>query len=223
MEAIDCEEVWKVYNQGKPNEVRALQRINLKIAKGDFLAIMGSSGSGKSTIMNCIGCLDAPTKGKVLIDGKDVSKLSENQLALIRRNKIGFIFQFFNLIPSLTALQNVELPMVFNRIDERARKEKARKLLEEVGLANRLDSKPSELSGGEIQRVAIARALANDPMLILADEPTGNLDSKNGEEVMKIFSKLNEEGKTIIIVTHDLQVAKNARKIINMKDGMIVG
>lgn len=219
---IKCEDVWKIYNPNTPAEVKALQNINLEIKKGELIAIMGSSGSGKSTLLNCIGCLDVPTKGKVYIENKDISRLDENQLALIRRKRIGFVFQFFNLIPNLTALKNVELPMIFLGLEEEKRKNKAEKLLKEVGLEKRVNHKPAELSGGEVQRVAIARSLANDPIVVLADEPTGNLDSKSGKEIMDIFRKLNKEGRTIILVTHEKIIANHAKRIIKIHDGKIV-
>lgn len=222
MDAIKCERVWKIFNQSTPAEVKALQEIDLKIKKGEFVAIMGSSGSGKSTLLNCVSALDTITKGKIFIDGQDISKLDENQLAYIRRKKIGFVFQFFNLIQSFTALQNVELPMIFNGNTEQKRKETAKKLLQEVGLEKRMDHRPSKLSGGETQRVAIARALANNPTLIVADEPTGNLDSKSGEEIMKIFEKLHKEGRTIVMVTHNSKIAKYSERVIKLKDGKII-
>ena len=218
---IRCENVWKVYNSGTPAEVRALQGINLKIKEGDFLSIMGSSGSGKSTLLNCIGLLDVPSKGKILFEDRDVSKLDENERTLIRRDKIGFVFQFFNLIPSMTSIQNVELPMVFKGMDREERLERAKNLLEEVGLGNRLDGMPSKLSGGETQRVAIARAMANSPLIIFADEPTGNLDSKTGKSIIETFKKLNENNKTIVLITHDIKVAKETKKILNIIDGKI--
>lgn len=223
MDAIRCEDVYKIYNQGTPAEVRALCDINLKIKMGDFVAIMGSSGSGKSTLLNCISALDKVTKGKVFIDGKDISKLDENGLAYIRRKKIGFVFQFFNLIPSLTAIQNVELPMTFDGVTASERKKHAEELLNMVGLGDRMNFRPSELSGGQVQRVAIARAMANDPTFIVADEPTGNLDSKAGKEIMDIFRKLNKDGRTIIIVTHDQHIGDKAERIIRLKDGKVVG
>lgn len=219
---ISCKNVWKVYDPNTPAEVRALQDINVSIDKGEFVSIMGVSGSGKSTLLHCIGCLDTPTKGKVYIDGVDISKLDEGELALIRRRKIGFVFQFFNIIPSLTALQNVELPMIFAGGTESSRRRKAKALLEKVGLSKRLDHKPSELSGGETQRVAIARSLANDPAVVLADEPTGNLDSRTGKDILSVFNKLNKEGKTIVVVTHDPMIAGLAKRIIKIKDGKIV-
>jgi len=219
---IECKNVWKVYNEGTPAEVRALQNANLKINKGDFTAIEGPSGSGKSTLLHCIGCLDTPTRGKVYVEGADVSEMDESELALIRRKKIGFVFQFFNVIPSLTALQNVELPMTFAGLDEETRKKKATQLLEKVGLGGRLDHKPRQLSGGETQRVSIARAMANDPILLLADEPTGNLDSKSGEEIINIFKKLNSEGKTVVVITHDPSISHSAKKRLKIKDGAII-
>ncbi len=222
-EIVVCENVWKVYNEGTAAEVRALQGINLRINRGEFLSIQGVSGSGKSTLLHCIGCLDTPSKGRIYIDGEDVSKLGEDELALIRRNKIGFVFQFFNLIPSLTALENVELPMVFAGVSAHKRIRRAKELLAKVGLRKRLQHRPNELSGGERQRVAIARALANDPVLLLADEPTGNLDSKSGKQIMQIFSKLNKEGRTIIVVTHDPFVAKRTKRIVRLVDGRIIG
>lgn len=219
---IECKDVWKIYNEGTRAEVRALQNINLEIFENEFLAIQGVSGSGKSTLLHCIGCLDTPTRGKVYIEGEDISKMSEDQLALLRRKKMGFVFQFFNIIPSLTALQNVELPMIFAGLEKDKRLRKARSLLKGVGLEERVDHKPSELSGGETQRVAIARALANDPALVLADEPTGNLDSKSGKEIINIFNKLNSEGRTVVVITHDPAIARCAKRKIKIKDGMIV-
>lgn len=222
-ELIKCVNVWKIYNPGTPAEVQALRGVNLKIEKGDMLGIIGSSGSGKSTLLNMIGALDKPTKGKVLIDGQDIQHLNENQLATLRRRKIGFVFQTFNLINSLTASQNVELPMIFNGLEPEKRREKARQILTDVGLGNRINQKPSKLSGGESQRVAIARALANDPAVILADEPTGNLDSKTGMSIIEIFKNLNKEGRTIIVITHDLKVAKQLKSTVRMTDGKISG
>ncbi len=214
-------DVWKVYKMGDV-EVEALRGINLEIYPGEFIAIQGTSGAGKSTTMHIIGCLDVPTKGKVYLDGEDISKLNENELAKIRGKKIGFVFQQFNLVPTLTAIENVALPMVFQKVPNDERLERAKILLEKVGLSKRKKHKPSELSGGELQRVAIARALANDPKLILADEPTGNLDSKTGKKILEIFTKLNEEGKTVVIVTHDKNIASYAKKIIHLKDGKII-
>jgi len=218
----ECRDVWKVYNEGTRAEVRALQKINVKFFEKDFVAIEGPSGSGKSTLLHCIGCLDIPTRGKVFFKDEDISKMDENQLALIRRKGIGFVFQFFNVIPTLTALQNVELPMIFAGMPEQQRLKKAKMLLENVGLGERVDHRPNELSGGETQRVSIARALANDPIFILADEPTGNLDSESGKEIMNILTKLNREGKTIIMITHEAAIAKYAKKRLKMKDGKII-
>ena len=220
-EIMRCENVWKIYGEGTPAEVQALRNVNLKIKEGDFASIMGSSGSGKSTLLNCIGLLDVPTRGKIFIGGRDVSKLDENERARIRRNEIGFVFQFFNLIPSMTALQNVELPMIFKGYSTEKRRARAKELLGKMGLADRLNSKSSKLSGGETQRVAIARALANDPLVIFADEPTGNLDSKTGKSIMQIFKKLNDDNKTIVLITHDINVAKETKKIFSMCDGEI--
>jgi putative ABC transport system ATP-binding protein len=219
---IRLSDVWKVYKMGDV-EVPALRGLNVDIKYGEFVAIMGPSGSGKSTAMNMVGCLDTPTKGSVFLDNTDISNLSESDLAQIRGKKIGFIFQKFNLIPNLTALENIMLPMVFQEVSVNERKKQAQKLLELVGLGDRINHKPSELSGGQQQRVAIARALANDPEVILADEPTGNLDSRTGENVMTFLKKLHKEkNKTIIMVTHDSNIAKNADRIELLKDGALV-
>jgi putative ABC transport system ATP-binding protein len=219
---IECKNVWKVYNEGTPAEVKALQNVNLRICKGDFIAIQGPSGSGKSTLLHCLGCLDVPTRGKVYIGGRDVSNMDEDELTAVRRKSIGFIFQFFNVIPSFTAFENVELPMIFNGVPDSERVKRTKDLLEKVGLGKRMYHRPSELSGGETQRVAIARALANDPILLLADEPTGNLDSKSGEEIMDVFTTLNNEGKTIAMITHDPAISKRAKTKIRIKDGMLI-
>ncbi len=219
---LELKDVWKIYKMGDV-EVTALSGLTLLVKKGEFVSIMGPSGSGKSTAMNMIGCLDVPSKGHILLEGKDISTMSESSLAQIRGKKIGFIFQQFNLIPTLTAMENVMLPMIFQDVPREVRTEKARKLLEMVDLGQRLDHRPTELSGGQQQRVAIARALCNDPEVILADEPTGNLDSKTGSTVMDFLRKLNEkEGKTIIMVTHDEEVAKNADRIEYLKDGKVI-
>jgi putative ABC transport system ATP-binding protein len=219
---IELKDVWKIYQMGDV-QVVALSGLNLAVKKGEFVSIMGPSGSGKSTAMNMVGCLDIPSKGSIFLDGKDISKLRESDLAQIRGRKIGFIFQQFNLIPTLTALENVMLPMIFQNIPKDERVEKAKKLLQLVDLGERMDHKPNELSGGQQQRVAIARSLSNSPEVILADEPTGNLDSKTGSTVMDFLRKLHEdEGKTIIMVTHDEDVAKNADRIEYLKDGKIV-
>lgn len=219
---IKLENVWKIYKMGDV-EVNALQGLSLDVKEGEFLAIMGPSGSGKSTAVNMIGCLDVPTKGRVILDGHDISKLTESELAQIRGRKIGFIFQQFNLIPTLTALENVALPIVFQSVEREKRIGKATELLEIVELGDRMEHKPTELSGGQQQRVAIARSLANNPEVILADEPTGNLDSNTGEMVMSFLRKLNrKEGKTIIVVTHDNNVARHADRIEFLKDGKII-
>ena len=218
---IKLKNVWKIYGKGSA-KVEALREINLDIKKGEFVAIMGKSGSGKSTLLNSIGCLDIPTEGEIYLDSFNISHLSESDLAQIRGKKIGFIFQQFNLIQSLTALENVMMPMMFQNIPKSKREERARYLLNIVGLSHRLNHLPSELSGGEMQRVAIARSLANDPEVILADEPTGNLDSKTGQDVMKFLNELNDKGKTIIMVTHDEDLAKQHSEIIyTIKDGRI--
>ncbi len=202
-------------------KVPALRGINLSIARGEFISIMGPSGSGKSTLMNLIGCLDTPTSGKVFIDGKDISDLDDDSLALIRRKKIGFVFQQFNLISRLTALENVELPMWFAGLDRSSRMKRARELLGKVSLEKRAEHRPSQLSGGESQRVAIARALANDPEVILADEPTGNIDTKTGGEIISLLTELNSEGRTIVMVTHFADFAQRANRVVKIRDGLI--
>jgi putative ABC transport system ATP-binding protein len=220
---IDLQNVWKIYDMGHV-KVNALQGLNLTVKQDEFIAIMGPSGSGKSTAMNMVGALDIPTRGKIILDGHDISKLHESDLAQIRGRKIGFIFQQFNLIGTLTALENVALPMVFQGISKEIRTERAKMLLTEVKLGGRIYHLPNELSGGERQRVAIARALANNPEVILADEPTGNLDSVSGENVMEILTNLHvEKKKTIILVTHETEVAEHAEKIYLLKDGRIQG
>jgi putative ABC transport system ATP-binding protein len=219
---IQLNRVWKTYKMGE-NLVHALQGIDLDVRQGEFIAIQGPSGSGKSTAMNLIGCLDIPSKGDILLDGHNISKLAESDLAQIRGRKIGFIFQKFNLIETLTALENVMLPMTFQGIPEHERLKRAKSLLTQFGLGDRMDHKPNELSGGQQQRVAISRALAVDPPVILADEPTGNLDSKTGKEVMLFLRELNENhGKTIVLVTHDDVLARAADRIAFLKDGTIV-
>ena len=218
---IQLENVAKYYEMGE-NLVKAVDGINIEIKKGDFVAIMGPSGSGKSTAMNLVGSLDLPTKGEIYLEGHDIAHLDESQLAQIRGKKVGFIFQSFNLIPNLTAKENVMLPMLFQEIDEEEREERAEKLLKLVDLEDRMDHYPTQLSGGQQQRVAIARALANDPEVILADEPTGNLDTKTGEKVMEFLKQLNKKGKTIIIVTHNPELAKeHARTIYSVRDGKV--
>ncbi len=218
---IKLEDVWKSYSLGRI-EVPALQAISLEIEKGSFTGIVGPSGSGKSTFLNIIGCLDVPTRGRVFLDNLDISLLSENALAQIRGRKIGFVFQQFNLLQNLSAMENVALPMAFLAVPEEKRKERARLLLTIVGLGTRMKHKPGELSGGEQQRVAIARALVNDPEVIVADEPTGNLDSKTGALIIELLVRLHQnEKKTIIIVTHDMDVARFADRIVHLKDGQI--
>src|SRR3989338_7185706 len=219
---IKLEDVWKIYKMGEV-EVQALRGLTLDIKKGEFVAIMGPSGSGKSTAVNIVGCLDVPTKGKVFLEDHDISKMSESNLAQIRGRKIGFIFQQFNLIGTLTAQENVALPMMFQGVSEERRMKRAEQLLKLVELADRMDHCPTELSGGQQQRVAIARSLSNNPEVILADEPTGNLDSKTGSSVIDFLKKLNkEEKKTIVMVTHDENVAEQASRIAYLKDGKIV-
>ncbi len=219
---IKINDVWKIYDLGEV-KIPVLRGLNLDIKKGEFLAIMGPSGSGKSTAMNLIGCLDLPTKGTVFLDGKDISKLHESALAQIRGRKIGFVFQQFNLINSLTALGNVMLPMIFQEIPGEKRKERALNLLTQVGLSNRVNHLPTQLSGGEQQRVALARALANNPEIVLADEPTGNLDSKTGKEIIKFLKELHsKENKTVIVITHDKNIAKHAKRITHLMDGKVV-
>ncbi|MGI6642522.1 MAG: ABC transporter ATP-binding protein [Bacillota bacterium] len=211
----------KNYSMGKV-QVPALQGVDLEFPAGQFSCIMGPSGSGKSTLMNILGCLDRPTAGTYLLDGEDVSKKSDNDLALVRNRYIGFIFQVFNLLSRTDALSNVELPLIYRGMGVRERRERAKAALEAVGLSDRLRHRPNELSGGEQQRVAIARAIAGDPKIILADEPTGNLDSRSGEEVMAIFQDLHERGITLILVTHDPDIARHAERVVSMRDGRVV-
>lgn len=218
---IELRNVKKVYNLGEV-KVQALNDASLKITRGDFVAIMGPSGSGKSTMLNMVGCLDRPSSGKIMLDGSDISKLNDDKLARLRGRKIGFVFQFFNLYSTLSAVENVELPMMIIEIDKKERRKRSIELLKTVGLESRIHHLPSQLSGGERQRVAIARAMANNPDLILADEPTGNLDSKTGDSIMEIFIKLNKGGKTIVFVTHENDIASYAHRLVKIKDGKVL-
>jgi putative ABC transport system ATP-binding protein len=218
---IELKNVHKVYPMGEVS-VPALRGINLTIHPGEFVAIMGPSGSGKSTLMHLLGCLDLPSDGVVQLDGKDITTLDEDTLAQIRGKKVGFVFQTFNLIPTLTAQENVELPLFFQGIPREKRRARAAELLRKVGLDGRLHHKPAQLSGGERQRVAIARALANDPEIILADEPTGNLDSESGKAILELLAQLHREGKTIILVTHNPEAAAYAQRIVRIRDGRLV-
>ncbi len=218
---VQIEDVSKVYNPGE-NEVRALDHISLEIGTHEFVAIIGQSGSGKSTLMNILGCLDVPSEGSYHLHGKDVSKMTDNQQSDIRNQEIGFIFQGFNLIQSLTALENVELPLVYRGVGKKERRELARQALERVGLGRRMTHKPSEMSGGQQQRVAIARAIAQAPPVILADEPTGNLDSNSSREIMEILKQLHGEGRTVILITHDNDIAAKAERRVKIIDGHIV-
>jgi putative ABC transport system ATP-binding protein len=218
---LHLEKVSKAY-QVDSFAVKVLNHVSLEIKKNEFIAIVGPSGSGKSTLMNLMGLLDTPTSGKILLEGKDVSRLDESKLAEIRNRKIGFVFQTFNLIPRTSALANVELPLIYAGVPDEERKKRSLEMLIEMGLEKRVEHFPNQLSGGEQQRVAIARALINRPSLILADEPTGNLDSKTGAQILEIFHKLNKEGNTIVLITHDLEIAKTAKRIVKIYDGQIV-
>jgi len=219
---LHLENVWKIYQMGEV-EVPALRGVTVEIKKGDFVAIVGPSGCGKSTMMNLIGCLDIPSKGNIFLKNQDITKMPESDLATLRGKSIGFIFQQYNLIPSITAFENVILPLEFLEVDDKDASEKTRKMLELIGLGGKIHHLPTQLSGGEQQRVSIARSLVTDPEIILADEPTGNLDSNTGKGIMELFEKLwKEEGKTIIMVTHDLKLAKYAHTTIELKDGQII-
>lgn len=217
---INVKDVTKTYIMGSI-ELQVLKGISLDIGEGDFVSIIGPSGSGKSTLMNILGCLDVPSTGEYYLDKKEISTYNESQLAKIRNEKIGFIFQKFNLLPKLSAYENVELPLIYRGVKTKERKERTISALDSVGLSDRFHHKPTELSGGQQQRVAIARALVGAPPILLADEPTGNLDSKSGEEVMNIIQKLNKEGKTIVLITHDNDIAKQAGRIISIRDGLL--
>jgi len=218
---IELKDIYKIYSDGD-SEIRALDGVSLFVDKGEFVAIVGSSGSGKSTCMNIIGCLDIPTSGKYFLNGNDVSELSEKELAHIRNRELGFVFQQYNLIPKLNVLENVELPLLYKGIKAKQRKEMALAALERVGLADRAGKFPSQLSGGQQQRVSIARALAGNPPVILADEPTGALDSKTGKEVLEFLQKLNKEGTTIVLITHDNEIASQIKRVVRIQDGKIV-
>ena len=217
---ITLEQITKTYRMGKV-EVPALQGIDLHVDEGEFIAIMGASGSGKSTLMNIVGCLDVPTSGRYLLDGTDVSKLNDDQLAQIRNRKIGFVFQSFNLIPRTTALHNVEMPLIYAGAGAR-RTERAREALGAVGLADRMHHQPTEMSGGQQQRAAVARALVTNPAILLADEPTGNLDSASSTEIMKLLTSLNDQGRTIVLITHEQDISRFARRVVELRDGRIV-
>jgi len=220
MALIETRDLWKTYTMGS-EQIHALRGVSIAIDRGEYVAIMGPSGSGKSTLMNLIGCLDTPSRGLYLLNNKRVSEMNDNELARIRNEEIGFVFQTFNLLPRASALQNVELPLIYAGVPARERGERARAALERVELADRMAHKPNELSGGQRQRVAIARALVNAPSILLADEPTGNLDSRTGNEIMALFGRLHEAGNTIVLVTHEPEVAAFARRAIHLRDGGI--
>ena len=218
---LELSHITKIYRMGGV-DITVLSDVSLKVQPGELIAIMGPSGSGKSTIMNMLGCLDRPTSGSYRFEGREISSMTDDELASIRNVKIGFVFQTFNLLPRFSALKNVEVPLIYSGVPARLRKERAMPLLQQVGLSERMHHKPTELSGGQQQRVAIARALVNHPPLLLADEPTGNLDSRSGEEILKILIGLNQQGVTVIIVTHDQTVAARCKRIISVKDGQII-
>jgi putative ABC transport system ATP-binding protein len=220
MALIETQDLWKTYVMGS-EEIHALRGVSVMIERGEYVAIMGPSGSGKSTLMNLIGCLDTPSKGSYMLNAKQVSKMNDDELARIRNEEIGFVFQTFNLLPRATALHNVELPLVYAGVGSKDRLERAKKSLERVELADRMLHRPNQLSGGQRQRVAIARALVNNPSIILADEPTGNLDSKTGAEIMAVFDRLHAGGNTIVLVTHEADIAAHARRVLHLRDGQI--
>jgi putative ABC transport system ATP-binding protein len=220
MSLIETNDLWKSYVMGSET-IHALRGVSLGIDRGEYVAIMGPSGSGKSTLMNLIGCLDTPSKGSYLLNGKQVSQMNDDELARIRNEEIGFVFQTFNLLPRATALHNVELPLIYAGVTGKERSARAHRALERVELTDRKSHRPNELSGGQRQRVAVARALVNNPSILLADEPTGNLDSKTGEEIMNLFARLHEAGNTIILVTHEADIAAHANRVVHLRDGQI--
>ena len=220
MGIIETRDLWKTYVMGS-EEIHALRGVNIEIDKGEYVAIMGPSGSGKSTLMNLIGCLDTPTKGSYLLNGKQVSQMNDNELARIRNEEIGFVFQTFNLLPRASALHNVELPLIYAGVASKDRQERAKDALRKVELETRMTHRPNELSGGQRQRVAIARALVNNPSILLADEPTGNLDSKTGVEIMALFDRLHSGGNTIVLVTHEPDIAGHAHRVVHIRDGQV--
>ena len=220
MALIETRDLWKTYVMGE-EEIHALRGVSIAIERGEYVAIMGPSGSGKSTLMNLIGCLDTPSKGSYLLNEKEVESMNDDELARIRNEEIGFVFQTFNLLPRATALHNVELPLVYAGVSGKVRQDRARQALEKVELTSRASHRPNELSGGQRQRVAIARALVNNPSILLADEPTGNLDSKTGTEIMGVFARLHEGGNTIILVTHEPDIAAHAHRVISIRDGQV--
>ncbi len=220
MALIETRDLWKTYQMGS-EEIHALRGVSIEIEKGEYVAIMGPSGSGKSTLMNLIGCLDTPSKGSYLLNGKQASEMNDDELARIRNEEIGFVFQTFNLLPRATALHNVELPLVYGGVSGKARVERAKAALEKVELLDRQTHRPNQLSGGQRQRVAIARALVNDPSILLADEPTGNLDSKTGVEIMGVFERLHKGGNTVVLVTHESEIAAYAHRVIHIRDGQV--
>ncbi|WP_370445906.1 ABC transporter ATP-binding protein [Petrotoga sp. 9PW.55.5.1] len=220
MSVMELKDIWKIYDMGEV-KVEALKGVSFDVENGEYAIIIGPSGSGKSTLLQILGCLDKPSKGEIFIENVEVSKMKDGDLAKVRNKRIGFVFQSFNLLPKLSAVENVELPLIYSGIPPKKRREIAKEQLELVGLGNRLDHRPTQLSGGQQQRVAIARALANDPSFLLADEPTGNLDTKSGEEILEIFKKLNDMGKTLVVVTHDMRMLDEGSKIVRLLDGKI--